>query len=131
MSPGPATANLNTYLKGAVVLPKIKKFSISKEGLMELPQDLSLNKQHLNNNNSRTSLFSKRVTSDRGEVMRNRFNENIKVYCPDLKTDNFGMHSPGKIYDTQTNYKKLTKCKIKRENANYSFGRAVRPIGVG
>lgn len=68
MSPGPATANLNTYLKGAIVLPKIQKFGISKDVLAELPQDHSLATQKLlgSNTNSRTSLFSGRVTSVRG-----------------------------------------------------------------
>ena len=50
------------------------------------------------------------------------------MYCPDLRADNLGMHSPGKIYDNQTNYKKISKVRIKRENANYSFSKAVRPI---
>jgi hypothetical protein len=57
----------------------------------------------LSTNNSRTSLFSTKVTHSRGHksnAVRNRFTENVNMFDPDLKTDNFGMHSPSKIYDT-------------------------------
>lgn len=52
------------------------------------------------------------------------------MFDPDMKTDNFGMHSPAKIYDTQRSQNKISKQHIKRENAQYSFGKAQRPIGV-
>lgn len=64
LSPGPMTANMTSYIKGAIQLPKIRNNSISKEALMSLPNDdfqLQSNRI-LNNNNSKTSLFSKGVT---------------------------------------------------------------------
>ena len=39
------------------------------------------------------------------------------MFDPDMKTDNFGMHSPAKIYDTQRSQNKISKQHIKRENA--------------
>ncbi len=57
----------------------------------------------LSTNNSRTSLFSTKVTSRAGHKtneVRNRFSENVKMFDPELQVDNLGMHSPARIYDT-------------------------------
>ena len=81
----------------------------------------------LSSSNSRTSLFSTKVTSRAGHksnAVRNRFSENVKMFDPELQVDNLGMHSPAKIYDTLSSQKKVARHNIKRENANYSFGKA-------
>ena len=78
---------------------------------------------------SRTSLFSHKVTSPKES--RNRFTDNSKKFFPTLDAENYGIHSPNKIYDLTQANKKILRANIKRENANYSFSKAHRGIGIG
>lgn len=48
-----------------------------------------------------------------------------------LDIENLGIHSPNKIYDLTSANTKVQTSKIKRENANYSFSKAPRAIGMG
>jgi len=43
---------------------------------------------------------------------RNRFEDNVKVFAPELKTDNYGKHSPDKLYNTIESHKKTCKGSI-------------------
>jgi len=53
------------------------------------------------------------------------------VYNRELTVDNFGIHSPNKIYNTIDGQEKLSKQYIKRANANYSFAKSKRTFGEG
>ena len=62
-------------------------------------------------------------------INRDRFRDNKKAYFPSLDTDNLGVHSPNKsCYDTVGREKIISKLKIKRENANYSFNKTERGL---
>ena len=73
----------------------------------------------LHNSSSATSFESMRS--------RDRFTDNIKVYDPSLKTDNYGKHSPAAIYSyREVPQRLITTHRIKRENASFSFSKAIR-----
>jgi hypothetical protein len=62
---------------------------------------------------------------------RNRFLEGQKIFYPMLETDNYGVHSPNKIYDLTDANKKVSRFHIKRETTfEQSFPKAPRAIGV-
>lgn len=60
--------------------------------------------------------------------MRDRFEDNKKIFSPDLLTDNYGKHSPSKIYNTIDEREKISKAMMKRANYNYSFTKAKRNV---
>ena len=86
----------------------------------------------LNKQGSVTSLFSKATnarSNAEATTLRDRFKDNKKAYFPSLDADNLGIHSPNRsFYDVVGREKMVSKLKIKRENANYSFNKTDRGL---
>ena len=98
-SPGPMTGMAKSYIKGTLQLPQIKNtYKLLDQNINASPSIETLNSKLAQSNMaSRTSLFSHKVTSPKES--RNRFTENSKKFFPMLDAENYGIHSPNKIYD--------------------------------